>query len=63
MKLINKQCESCIHNEVCIYKEHYKDAIELYRMAKNECEKYPYFVCNITCVKYLEKAEPQESEE
>lgn len=59
MKLINRQCESCIHGDVCTYKEHYKDAVDLYETAKNECEKYPYFICDIKCVKYLTKAEPQ----
>lgn len=53
MKLINRQCGSCIHSEMCSYKEHYKDAVELYEMAKNECSKYPYFVCDIRCVKYF----------
>ena len=36
---------------------------ELYEKAKNECGKYPYFVCDIRCVKHLEKVEPQESED
>lgn len=49
---MNKQCRSCIHGDVCAYKEHYKDVIELYEKAKNECSKYPYFVCDIRCIKY-----------
>ena len=49
---MNKQCKFCIHTDVCAYKEHYKDAVELYEKAKNECNKYPYFVCDIKCIKY-----------
>ena len=52
MKMMNKQCKSCIHYDVCAYKEHYKDAVELYEKAKNECGEYPYFVCDIRCIKY-----------
>lgn len=59
---MNKQCKFCIHNDVCAYKEHYKDAVELYEKAKNECGKYPYFVCDIRCVKYLSKVEPQDEQ-
>ena len=59
---MNKQCNFCIHRDVCVYREHYEDAVELYEKAKNECGKYPYFVCDIRCVKHLEKVEPQESE-
>lgn len=55
--LINRQCRSCIHSDVCSYKEHYEDVVDLYRTTKNECEKYPYFVCDIKCVKYLKKEE------
>ena len=49
---MNEQCKFCIHSDVCAYKEHYKDAVELYEKAKNECSKYPYFVCDIRCNKY-----------
>lgn len=31
---MNKQCKSCIHGDVCAYKEHYEDAVELYEKAK-----------------------------
>ena len=55
---MNKQCRSCIHSDVCAYREHYEDAVELYEKAKNECGKYPYFVCDIRCVKYS-KAESE----
>jgi hypothetical protein len=44
---------------VCAYREHYKDAVELYEKAKNECGKYPFFVCDIRCIRYLSKEEPQ----
>ena len=49
---MKKQCKSCIHSEVCSYKEHYEDAVELYEKARNECSKYPFFVCDIKCIKY-----------
>ena len=39
---MNKQCKFCIHSDVCAYKKHYEDAVELYEKAKNECGKYPY---------------------
>ena len=58
---MNKQCKFCIHSCVCAYKGHYEDAVELYEKAKNECGKYPYFVCDIRCIKY--QVEAQESEE
>lgn len=51
---MNKQCKHCIHSDVCAYKEHYEEAVELYEKAKNECSKYPYFVCDIRCIKYSE---------
>lgn len=57
---MNKQCKFCIHSDVCAYKEHYKGAVELYETVKNECGKYPYFVCDIRCIKYLKKEEPWE---
>ena len=60
---MNKQCKFCIHSDVCAYKKYYEDAVKLYENAKNECGKYPYFVCDIRCVKYLKKVEPQESED
>lgn len=52
---MNKQCKLCIHNEVCGYKEHYKDAVEIYEKVKHECGNYPYFVCDIRCIKYHKK--------
>ena len=51
--MLNIQCRSCIHREVCVYKEHYKDAVELYEMVKRECGKYPYFICDIRCIKHF----------
>ncbi len=48
----NKQCEDCIHKVVCGYKEHYEDAVTLYKEAKKECGKYPWFKCDITCIQY-----------
>lgn len=60
---MNKQCKFCIHSDVCAYKEHYKGAVELYETAKNECGKYPYFVCDIKCIKYLKKEDQVESED
>ena len=49
---MNKQCNSCIHSSVCAYKKHYEDAVELYEKVKAECDKYPWFKCNIECVQY-----------
>lgn len=60
---MNEQCKFCIHSCVCAYKGHYEDAVELYETVKNDCGKYPYFVCDIRCIKYLKKVEPQESED
>ena len=51
---MNEQCKFCIHSAVCAYKEHYEDAVELYEKAKDECSKYPFFVCEIRCIKYCE---------
>lgn len=59
---MNRQCKFCIHGDVCAYKEHYENAVVLYEKARKECSKYPYFKCDIVCVKYLKKVEPQESE-
>jgi len=59
---MNKQCKFCIHSDVCTYKEHYEDAVELYEKTKYECAKYPYFVCDIRCIKYLKKVNQQECE-
>ena len=52
---MNNQCTFCIHADVCAYREHYKEAVELYHKAKEECGKYPYFKCDIVCVKYCKK--------
>lgn len=60
---MNEQCKTCIHRDVCAYREHYKDAVELYEKAQNECGKYPWFICDIRCTKYFKKIEPQESED
>lgn len=51
---MNEQCKSCVHKDVCAYKAHYKHAIEIYEKTKNECGEYPYFVCDIRCIKYCE---------
>ena len=59
---MNKQCKFCIHSDVCAYREHYEDAVELYINAKKECGKYPFFVCDIRCIKYLREVDSQESE-
>ena len=56
---MNKQCKSCIHSDVCVYREHYEDAVELLEKVKTECSKYPYFVCDIRCIKCLEVAESE----
>ena len=56
---MNEQCKFCIHSDVCAYKEHYEDAVKLYEKAKNECGKYPWFKCEIVCVKYR-KAESED---
>ena len=52
---MNKQCKFCIHSDVCAYKEHYENAVDLYEKARNECSKYPYFKCDIVCTKQLKK--------
>ena len=49
---MNEQCKDCIHQAVCAYKEHYEDALELYKKAREECGKYPWFKCNIDCIQY-----------
>lgn len=49
---MNEQCKFCIHSDVCAYREHYEDAMKLYKEARNECSKYPWFKCEIVCVKY-----------
>ena len=53
--MINNQCKYCIHNDICAYREHYEEAVKLYEKAKKECGKYPWFICDIRCIKYLEK--------
>ena len=50
---MNDQCKFCIHSDVCAYKEDYKDVVGLYEKTRKECGKYPYFVCDIRCIKYL----------
>ena len=49
---MNDQCKYCIHKNVCAYKAHYEDVVELYKKAREECGKYPYFKCSVTCVQY-----------
>ena len=49
---MNEQCKFCIHNRVCAYKEHYEDAVNLYKQAITECEKYPWFKFKIECTQY-----------
>jgi hypothetical protein len=49
---MNEQCKYCIHKTVCAYKEHYEDAVELYKKAREECAKYPWFKCDIKCIQY-----------
>lgn len=49
---MNEQCKFCLHKEVCAYRTHYEDAVKLYKKAVDECGKYPWFVCDIKCVKY-----------
>lgn len=48
----NKQCEDCIHKVVCAYKEHYEDAVALYKEAEKESEKYPWFKWSINCIQF-----------
>lgn len=47
-----EQCKFCIHNTVCAYKEHYEDAVELYKKAREESGKYPWFKVKIECEQY-----------
>lgn len=49
---MNNQCKSCIHKSVCAYKEHYEDAVNLYKEAQAEAGKYPWFRVEITCCQY-----------
>ncbi len=46
------QCQFCIHNSVCAYKEHYEEAEKLYEKVRAECDKYPVFKCRIECAQY-----------
>lgn len=55
MRQVNKECESCIHNQVCAYKEHYEDVVKLYKASIDEAGKYPWFKLEITCVQYAGK--------
>ena len=48
----SEQCENCIHRDVCAYKEHYEDAMKLYKDAQEEATQYPWFKVSIDCVKY-----------
>lgn len=52
---MNNQCEFCIHNSVCAYKEHYEDAVKLYEKSREEYEKYPWIKIKIECTQYREK--------
>lgn len=47
-----KLCKLCMHNFVCAYKEYYEEAVKLYEKARKECDKYPFFKCNIECSQY-----------
>lgn len=49
---MNEQCKFCTHQNVCAYKEHYENVIELYEKAMAECSKYPWFKCKIECTQY-----------
>ena len=48
----NEQCKDCIHRDVCAYKDHYEDVVELYKKVIEETSKYPWFKFSIYCVKY-----------
>ena len=50
---MNNQCKFCIHRDVCAYRDHYEDAVKLYEKARGECGKYPWFRCDIVCIKYV----------
>ena len=52
---VNEQCNDCIHRDVCAYKRHYEDVINMYKQARKEAGKYPWFCLDITCVKYLKE--------
>lgn len=54
--VMNEQCNFCIHNSVCAYKEHYEDAVKLYEKARAECGKYPWFKCKIECIQYRKES-------
>ena len=49
---MNEQCKFCIHRNVCVYREHFEDAVKLYKQVRTECEKYPCFTCKIECSQY-----------
>jgi len=49
---MNNQCKSCIHKDVCAYKNHYEDVEKLYQEARKEAGKYPWFQLEIRCVQY-----------
>lgn len=49
---MKEPCKTCIHNNVCAYKEYYSDAVKLYEKVTEECGKYPWFRCEIKCTQY-----------
>lgn len=53
---MNKQCKDCIHINVCAYKEHYDDVVNMYKAIREESSKYPWFRLELTCVQYLREA-------
>ena len=46
---INDQCKFCVIEDVCPYKEHYKDELKLYEKVREKCEKYPVLTFETRC--------------
>lgn len=55
---MNEQCKSCMHNDVCTFKEPLKDAIEFFEKTK----RVPYIAGNI-CALYYRKVNIRDTEE
>lgn len=52
---MKNKCKFCIHRDVCRFRNCYEDAVKHYEKIIDECDKYPYFKCNIECVQYYKK--------
>ena len=51
IKKINS-CESCLHNEVCMFKSEQKEILEKMNCRLDNCSSSPVFEFRFLCLKY-----------